>query len=135
MAIYIVQARLKNLKRVREWVKSTLEEFHIDGKAIFQIVTAVNEVVTNIIVHTHHEDPERKVGVRIEPFENGVKVEILDFCPECEIKLVEPQDSVESESGFGLKIVRALVDLFEHRKVESGNLFVLIKYACSGVSS
>ena len=135
MAIYIIQASLENLKNVRDWLKSTLDSFDIEERASFQLVTAVNEVVTNVIVHTHHENPIMKVGIKVEPCGDGVRVEILDFCPECEVKLVEQESSVKSESGFGLRIVRSLVDHFEHRKVESGNLFILVKHACSRVGS
>ncbi len=135
MAIYIIQASLKNLKNVRNWLKSILDNFDIGEKASFQLITAVNEVVTNVIVHTHHENPVMKVGIKVEPCGDGIRVEILDFCPKCEVKLVEQEGSVESESGFGLRIVRSLVDHFEHRKVESGNLFILVKHACSRVSS
>lgn len=135
MAIYIIQASLENLKNVREWLQSTLDTFDIDKRASFQVVTAVNEVVTNVIVHTHRENPTKKVGIKVDPCGDGVRVEILDFCPECEVKIVEQEGSVESESGFGLRIVRSLVDHFEHRKVESGNLFILVKYACSRVRS
>ena len=136
MAVYIVQSRLENLKSIREWLKANLSLLGIDEQFSYGIITAVNEIVTNVIIHTHHENPAFKVGVEVNLVEDSVEVRVMDFCPDCEIELVETQDTdLLSESGFGLKIVKSLVDSFNLQKGPKGNVFILRKHVSSRVNS
>lgn len=134
--IYIVQSKLENLKSVREWLRTNLSLLGVDERSSYEIITAVNEIVTNVIVHTHHEEPFSKVGVEIIKADNSIEVRIKDFCPDCEVELVEQQNSdLLPESGFGLKIVRSLVDKFELLKGPDGNTFILRKHVSPRVNS
>jgi len=134
--IYIVQSKLENLKSIRDWLNSMLNELGIESHTAYHIVTAVNEIVTNVITHTHHEDPASKVGIEVNPIEDYVEIRVMDFCPNCDIQLVETEQvDPLSESGFGLKIVKSLVDEFELLKSPQGNVFVLRKHVSSRVSS
>ena len=136
MAIYIVQSRLENLKSIRDWLKTHLSLLGVDERTSYGLITAVNEIVTNVIVHTHHENPAFKVGVEVEQIEDSIEIKVMDFCPNCEIELVESEDTDPlSESGFGLKIAKSLVDNFHHEKGPDGNIFVLRKHVSSRVNS
>ena len=136
MAIYIVQSKLENLKSIREWLKNNLSFLGMDEQFSYGLITAVNEIVTNVIIHTHHENPASKVGVELNMAENSIEIRVMDFCPNCEIELIEHQNAdLLPESGFGLKIVKSLVDSFELQKTQDGNVFVLRKHVSSRVNS
>ncbi len=132
MAVYIVQSKLENLKAVRDWLGKILPEFGLNEKTCFAIITATNEIVTNIIVHTYRENPSGKIGLEVNFQENTVEVRVFDFRPGYQISL---KSSNDPESGFGLRIVKSLMDEFFHYHDEKGNNFVLRKHVTTRVRS
>ncbi len=132
MAVYIIQSKLENLKAVRDWLGKTLLDFGVNPRTRHAIITATNEIVTNIIVHTYREDPGGKVGVEVDYQGNTVEIRICDFRPGFRINL---KSSTDSESGFGLRIVKSLMDEFFHFHDEKGNNFVLRKHVPTRVRS
>ncbi|GEM_PF-3696138 len=132
MSIFVVQSKLENLKAVRDWLGKVLSGYGFDEKTRFAIVTATNEVVTNVIVHTYKEASFGKVGIEVGVSENLVEVRVFDFRPGYQISL---KSSSDPESGFGLRIVRNLMDEFFHFHDERGNNFVLRKHVSTRVRS
>ncbi len=95
---------------------------------------AIDEVLTNIISYAYDDDAEHTIVVTIDVQDDRLIIEIeddgkafdpiKDYRPDTETPFYE-RDEI---GGYGILIVRRLMDKFFYRREEGKNRFTMIKY-------
>jgi len=126
-----VNANLENLSRVSDFTTASTRELGLDDKGVFQLQLAVDEVVSNIIIHgyTHQTGPihltiwkeNEKVNIQIkdrgEPFD-PLKVDT----PDLSVPLKE-----RSPGGLGIHFLKTVTDSVHYQFKDGKNILTLIK--------
>jgi serine/threonine-protein kinase RsbW len=127
-----VPAELGRLASVRAFVRERLATSVGDADAIADVVQAVDECVTNVIVHGY-EGRAGEVEVRLEADDGRVVVRVLDGARPFDPTNVPPPDPDRSladrlHGGMGVPLMRASVDELHHRLLPDGrNELTMIK--------
>lgn len=126
-----VNADLKNLSCVADFTTASTRELGMDDKGVFQLQLAVDEVVSNIIIHgyTHQTGPihltiwkeNEKVNIRIqdrgEPFDP-----LKTDSPDLSVPLEE-----RSPGGLGIHFLKTVTDGAHYQFKDGKNILTLIK--------
>lgn len=118
--------------RVRRWLGEVLAGWRLPGPAAADLALAVSEICTNIARHGYRGgagDIEVQVIREVE----AVRVTILDRAPPFvpDARPLPPAAAL-AESGYGLGLVRSVVDeLHVQPAAGGGNRTVLVKRAAS----
>lgn len=68
----------ENLKGIRDFVNSVLRNYSLSEVEINQMVTAVDEVCANLIIHSHKCNPTDSIELSIKNSKEGIVFEIID---------------------------------------------------------
>ena len=127
-----VEAQTQSLSAVRCFVRRRAAELGLDARAVSELVMAVDETVTNVIVHGYL-GRGGQLDIEVAGGEGTVAVRILDeatpfdptFLPSSELD--EPIER-RTSGGMGIFFVRQLVDQMIHRaRPQGGNELILVK--------
>jgi serine/threonine-protein kinase RsbW len=127
-----VPARLENLSGMREFVRSAAAGLAVDPDAVADVLLAVDEAATNIIVHGYR-GCGGIIELSVERTDEALVVRLLDACDPFDPCCVAPPDlAVPLEQrrpgGLGIHLMRHMVDEVRHRATgEGGNELTLIK--------
>jgi len=128
-----VAARTENLARVRCFVRAAAAELGANPDAVDDLVLAVDEVVTNVIMHGY-QNREGTVDVEIERKGDDAIVRVRDQAPPFDpTRVPEPDLNVPLEErpvgGLGVFLIRQMVDEMRYRAgIQGGNELTLIKH-------
>ena len=128
------KCQLENLKKVRDFVRSELEKCEFSAIDKNQIVLAIDEVCTNLIVHSNLNDKNKEItlslnlittpkGLSIEFVENGIPFD-YDHYEEPDIHNLKEN---RIKGKLGLVLVRRIMDKIEYLQVENHNVCRLYK--------
>jgi anti-sigma regulatory factor (Ser/Thr protein kinase) len=127
-----VAADLRNLAQMRRFVRAAAEAAGADTSAAWDLVQAVDESATNVIVHGYRGDEgSLEIGVRLDG--DRVVVCIRDDAPPFDPTAVPVPDMDQPLDrrplgGMGVHLTRELTDEVRHRALEAGgNELTLIK--------
>ena len=137
-----ISSHLADLSRVREFVRQVCTDATLpplDVEWIEQLELAVNEAVGNVMKHSYHGEPNRRIQIEAEAFSDRIAVHISHtgdtFDPDSGLL---PTLDGSKESGFGLFIIQQSVDdvtysrdlhgrnqisLFKHRTSKKGTVY------------
>lgn len=130
-----IDASLENLRTVREFLAQTGGRLNIAPDVVSDLQLAVDEAVTNIIVHGYR-DRAGSINVSLARDENSnVVVRLKDDAP-----LFDPTATAradlrvsplerEAAGGYGVELVRQMVDRLHYRTVDHHNELTLVKKA------
>ena len=127
-----IPADVGELARVRAFVRQQAEGAGADKRTIDDLVTAVDESVTNVIVHGYNG---RQGSIEVEMNVDGpvivvrVRDEARPFDP---TTAPNPDISLPLErrtrGGLGIFLARELADSVEYRQTATGNELTLVKH-------
>jgi serine/threonine-protein kinase RsbW len=129
-----VAADVKELAAIRAFVEQRASALGVDASAIYDLVLAVNEVATNIVVHGYRSQPGT---IEIELWQRGdaIEIRLRDqarlFDPTCVPKpdLTLPLHK-RPLGGMGVHVTRQIMDTMHYRVTpEGGNELTLVKRA------
>jgi anti-sigma regulatory factor (Ser/Thr protein kinase) len=130
--VITIPAELGRLAAVRAFMRDRLGAVGIDREPIADLVQAVDECVTNVIVHGY-EGRQGEVEVELEAARRSVVVRVRDaaraFDP-TSVPSPDPDRSLEERlhGGMGVALMRASVDELHHRLLPDGrNELTMIK--------
>jgi serine/threonine-protein kinase RsbW len=132
-----VSAKLENLALIRDFVQETATALAADPGRLYDVVLAVNEVVTNIMIHGYQDQPGL-IEIEVGRFEDSLVVRLRDQAPPFDPTAVpDPNLSLpleERPSGkMGVYLARQLMDEMTHRLTPQGdNELILIKKGILG---
>jgi serine/threonine-protein kinase RsbW len=127
-----VDAAVERLAAVRAFVRSAATAFGASEDALVDLVQAVDEAATNVIVHGYAGQPGA-IDLSIEQRGSDIVVTLADACPPFDPTAVpEPDLSVPPEDrrpgGMGVHLIRIATDGFDHRSRGSwGNVLTLVR--------
>ncbi len=108
------------LQTVRDFVQEQLEGYTLSDITVAQLVLAVDEVCSNLIIHSHNCDPNHSIELTIDvDAQNGITFEIRDrgkgfnfrkYKEPCIKEIIKTQ----RKGGVGLLLVRRIMDHLEY---------------------
>jgi len=128
-----VRPNLDDLGRVRDFIEASAGAADLAADRIGELVLAVDEVVSNIVMHGGAPDA-RRIEIRVLRGPDQVLVQIRDegipFDPTRPDEQHLDQSPLERDrpGGFGLNLLNRLVDRVDYRFTEDGrNELALVK--------
>lgn len=126
-----VPADVGQLARVRAFVRSAASALGARPRPIADVVQAVDECITNAIVHGYRGRPGT-VGVELEREGLDLVVRLRDSAPPFDpTKLPTPDLSLPLSrrplGGMGVFLARELTDEMTYRRTAQGNELTLVK--------
>jgi serine/threonine-protein kinase RsbW len=113
---YSIGCSLENLKGVRDFVRKSLRGHVASDVQLNEIILALDEMTSNLMIHAHHCNPDHKLEMNIDVREKGKLVfEIMDDGEMFDInRFHEPEiDSLVHEKrkgGLGIRLVKSIMD-------------------------
>jgi|AntDeeMetagen681_2_1112603.scaffolds.fasta_scaffold15750_2 serine/threonine-protein kinase RsbW len=108
-----LKSTFQDLKRLEPFQKKIKKWANIDDEKFGQVRLAVNEAVTNAIVHGNKENPDKKVGIIASKQEKKLQVSIQDegkgFDPDS-IKNPTKVNKLLDDSGRGVFLIKEYAD-------------------------
>ena len=130
---YKVGCSIENLKGVRDFIRGALKGHEVSDIEISEIVLALDEMCSNLMIHSHHCNPDDLFELHIQ-VEKGdpVVFEIIDDGSVFDInQFSEPSmDNLIHEKrkgGLGIRLVKSIMDSVEYGKSGNKNICRLVK--------
>jgi anti-sigma regulatory factor (Ser/Thr protein kinase) len=130
--VMTIEADLGRLAAVRAFVRDRLAASGIDREPVADVVQAVDECVTNVIVHGY-DHRAGEVEIELEAADGDVIVRVRDtagpFDP-TRVPSPDPDRSIKERlrGGMGIPLMRSSVDELHHRLLPDGrNELTMIK--------
>ncbi len=117
-------ATVRDLNDIREFLESAILTLGGDDDIAGDLVLAVNEAVTNILLHGYDEKPG-PVSVSVEAGGGDLLVRLIDDAPPFDPTTVPPPDinlPLEDRplGGLGVHMMRQLTDELAYRLTDEG---------------
>ena len=122
-----------NLKVVRDFVTSSLLDYHLPDLQLNQIVLAVDEVVANLIIHANGEDESQYLDLSLDIDNEQFGIEIFDnaatfYKPTTYHEPDLPEFiRLRKKGGVGMALVNRIMDRVEFTTQGSQNVCRLYK--------
>ena len=123
---------ISELDRVTTFISSLCAREAIDADMEYGLLLALDEIITNIIVHSDLKDRERPITVRLSLNEDEFVAQIEDEGREFD-PTQHPTPDLDAPlgkrkiGGLGIHLVRQIMDSMEYERVEGKNLVTLRK--------
>lgn len=130
---YKVGCSIENLKGVRDFIRTSLKNHGIADLEISEMVLALDEMCSNLMIHAHHCNPDELFELHILVDKNDpVVFEIIDDGTVFDInQFSEPSiDNIIHEKrkgGLGIRLVKSIMDSVEYKKMQNKNVCRLVK--------
>ena len=130
---YNIGCSLENLKGIRDFIRSSLEGQGLSDVTVNEIVLALDEMCSNLMIHAHHCNPEHILELHIEiPKKKTLVFEIIDDGKMFDInQFAEPElDNLVHEKrkgGLGIRLVKSIMDSVEYIHESNKNICRLTK--------
>jgi serine/threonine-protein kinase RsbW len=117
-----VGCSIENLKDVRDFIRNSLKNHGISDLEISEIVLALDEMCSNLMIHAHHCNPEDlfELHIYVER-DNPLIFELIDDGTVFDINQFSTPalDSIVHEKrkgGLGIRLVKSIMDKIEYKK-------------------
>jgi serine/threonine-protein kinase RsbW len=126
-----IQATVDDLATVRQFVRAQAERAGADRGAVPDIVQAVDEFVTNSIVHGYRGGGG-PVEVEVDRSGTSLVVHVRDQAPQFDPTQLPSPDTTASLDkralgGMGVFLARDLMDSVTYQRTKEGNELTLMK--------
>jgi serine/threonine-protein kinase RsbW len=126
-------ASVDNLPAIRNFVKEKGIALHADSELLQDFVLAVNEIITNIIVHGYECKPG-EIRLEVRQKQSSLIVQVSDDAPCFNPTLLTPPDislplDIRPMGKMGVYLSRKLLDEVTYQPLPKiGNQLTLIKH-------
>jgi len=121
-----------SLKDVREFAEKVLSNYNISDVDMNLIVVALDEVCSNLIIHSHHCNASEHITVQIKEEDN-----ILEFCiidkgeifniTDYSVPSLDTLIKDKKAGGIGLILVKKIMDRIKIEKQDGFNICRMYK--------
>lgn len=131
MKTLTVPSEPSELKKIRSFVKETLQRFKLSEKEFFIIELSLLEICTNIIRYAYPQQ-KGKIYIKIWFQKEKIFLEIRDdgiaFDPS-HSQLPDVEDIIrdQKKGGFGILLARRLMDGFHYKREKGQNILSMSK--------
>ena len=128
-----VGCSIENLKDVRDFIRGSLKNHGISELEISEIVLALDEMCSNLMIHAHQCNPDDLFELHIYVEKNDPLVfEIIDDGTVFNINEFSTPalDSIVHEKrkgGLGIRLVKSIMDKIEYQRSGERNICRLVK--------
>ena len=130
---YKVGCSIDNLKGVRDFIRAALRDHSVSDLQISELVLALDEMCSNLMIHSHHCNPDDlfELHIVVEK-DNPVVFEIIDDGSAFDInQFSEPELGnlvhEKRKGGLGIRLVKSIMDKIEYQHASGKNVCRLIK--------
>jgi serine/threonine-protein kinase RsbW len=130
---YKVGCSIENLKGVRDFIRVSLKNHGVPDIQISEMVLALDEMCSNLMIHSHHCNPDELFELHIL-IEKGDPIifEIIDDGTVFDInQFSEPElgnlVNQKRKGGLGIRLVKSIMDKVEYQHQSGKNICRLIK--------
>jgi serine/threonine-protein kinase RsbW len=130
---YKVGCSIENLKGVRDFIRITLKDHGVPDLQISELVLALDEMCSNLMIHAHQCNPEDLFELHIlldkgnpvifEIIDEGITFDINQFSEPDLGNLVHEK----RKGGLGIRLVKSIMDKIEYQNRSGKNVCRLIK--------
>lgn len=100
----------------------------LPASAAYNVQLAVDEAAVNIIEHAYHDDPSGIVDVSASIQRDRLVIKLCDWGASFDpADVPEPDLSEPHEHGYGVYLIRELMDEVRYEPAPSGNCVTLVK--------
>jgi serine/threonine-protein kinase RsbW len=130
--LLVVSADLRELDRVRAFVETQARALGASGNAVYDILLAVNELVTNIVLHGYRGAAGR-ISIELRTDGADLVVRIYDHAPPFDPTLFPAAGNAvapgsATAGSIGILLARHFIDVLTyHRDENGGNELVIVK--------
>ena len=130
---YNIGCSLNNLKGIRDFIRESLKGHGVTDVTMNEIVLAIDEMCSNLMIHAHHCNPEHMLELHIRVPKKGELIfEIVDDGNVFDINnFMEPDlDNLVQEKrkgGLGIRLVKSIMDSVEYLHKGGKNVCRLTK--------
>lgn len=123
--VFIVAASLDNLDRIRNFIAETASELGADSSSISDLQLAVDEAVTNIVMHGYGNSTG-EVEVELTCEADTIVVRIRDNAPSFDLSDTAAPDlntsplEKDTPGGYGVFLIQHMVDMAENQILDDG---------------
>ena len=123
----------EKLKEIRQFVSEVLHDMGHSELDVSKVILAVDEVCSNLIIHSNHCDPHANLEIYIEEGSPGlVKFEIVDYGQGFNYNNYKEPNLEEiirkrKKGGLGIMLVKNIMDAVEFQSEGSRNVCRLTK--------
>ena len=113
--LYTLQlpSKLESINELEVLIESIADKYNVGEDTFGNMMTCLNEVVNNAIVHGNKLDPDKKVIVNVEIEHRKIIWTVTDEGPGFDyVHLADPTapENIENLSGRGVFIIKMLAD-------------------------
>ena len=130
---YNIGCSIENLKGVRDFIRATLKGYGVPDLQISEMVLALDEMCSNLMIHAHQCNPEDLFELHIHlENESTVIFDIVDDRAAFDINEFNAPDlgnlvHEKRKGGLGIRLVKTIMDKIEYQNVHGKNICRLIK--------
>lgn len=128
-----VGCNIENLKGVRDFIRTALKDNGVPDLQISELVLALDEMCSNLMIHSHRCNPEELFEINIilkkgdpiifEIIDDGNTFDINQFAEPDLGNLVHEK----RKGGLGIRLVKSIMDKIEYQNRSGKNVCRLIK--------
>lgn len=130
---YKVGCSIENLKGVRDFIRNSLKNHAITDMMVSEIVLALDEMCSNLMIHAHHCNPDELFELNIyvdnnnplvfELIDDGTVFDINQFNEPALNNIIHEK----RKGGLGIRLVKSIMDKIEYQNTSGRNVCRLIK--------
>jgi serine/threonine-protein kinase RsbW len=130
---YKVGCSIDNLRGVRDFIRTSLNNHGIPELEISEMVLALDEMCSNLMIHAHHCNPDELFELHInvenhdpivfEIIDDGSVFDINQFAEPSLNNLIHEK----RKGGLGIRLVKSIMDKVEYQQLENKNICRLVK--------
>ena len=130
---YKVGCSIENLKGVRDFIRGSLKEHGVSDLQISEMVLALDEMCSNLMIHAHQCNPDDLFELHIEvERDRPVVFEIIDDGSSFDINQFSEPDlgnlvHEKRKGGLGIRLVKSIMDKIEYQQSSGKSICRLIK--------
>jgi serine/threonine-protein kinase RsbW len=128
-----VGCNIENLKGVRDFIRTALKKHGVPDLQISELVLALDEMCSNLMIHSHQCNPEELFEINIilkkgspiifEIIDDGNTFDINQFSEPDLGNLVHEK----RKGGLGIRLVKSIMDKIEYQNRNGQNVCRLTK--------
>src|SRR5690606_37689143 len=128
-----VGCNIENLKGVRDFIRTALKDHDLPDLQISELVLALDEMCSNLMIHSHRCNPEELFEINIilkkggpiifEIIDDGNTFDINQFSEPALGNLVHEK----RKGGLGIRLVKSIMDKIEYESRNGKNICRLTK--------
>ena len=131
---YKVSCERDNLRLIREFVGVVLKSIALSEIEINQLILAVDEVCSNLIIHSQQCNPEKSIEIHIHHQPDSILFELMDYNSEhfdlsnYQKPNIHQLVKERRKGGFGLMLVNNIMDHVEVAYEKKCSTWRMYKY-------